>query len=124
MNHFLLVGQADGNLKRYSELLQSNHGITITHVELGQEALKLVSDPVYQLIIVDEKLGDYTGLEFIEMVVQVNPMVLCALVSSMAAKEFHDSSEGLGVLSQLPAHPTSEDIDDVLQKVSTVLGLN
>ncbi len=124
MSHFLLVGQADGNLSLYSELLKTKHGITISHAELGQEALKLISDQVYELIIVDEKLGDYTGLEFIEMVVKLNPMVLCALISSLSAKEFHHSSEGLGVLSQLPTQPTFKEIDDILQKVSSVIGMN
>ncbi len=123
MNHFLLVGRADGNLKGYTELLNSESGITTTHAELGQDALELISDRIIDLIIVDERLSDYTGLEFIEMVVKSNPMILCALISSLSAKEFHDLSEGLGILSQLPTHPTSKDINDIIQKVSNIIDM-
>ncbi len=49
-----------------------------------------------------ENLGDMTGLEFIRAIVSKRPMVNCAAISSLASEDFHEASEGLGILMQLP----------------------
>jgi two-component SAPR family response regulator len=41
----------------------------------------MLSGTPLDLVVVDEKLGDMTGIEFIETLVSVNPMINCAAVS-------------------------------------------
>ncbi len=120
MNHFLLVGQMDGNLSRFLGILRSYRDIMVTRVETGQKALDLISDRSFDLVIVDEKLHDFTGLEFVEMMVKVNPMVLCAVISSIPTNEFYKSSEGLGVISQLATQPTREDVQHLMRQFKRV----
>ena len=123
MNQMLLIGQAGGNIAGYSSILTEEFGVTITSVELGRTALEIVQKQNFSLTIVDEKLPDYTGLEFVETLVQVNPMMLCALISDQTAEDFHELSEGLGVLAQLPFTPNKEDIAVLLTKLGKVTNL-
>lgn len=123
MTQMLLVGRAGGNISDYSSILTEEFGITITSVERGVNALDAIRNQSFCLAIVDEKLPDYTGLEFVEALVQVNPMMLCAVISDQTADQFHESSEGLGVLSQLPSSPTQEDVNSLLQKLGRITDL-
>jgi hypothetical protein len=55
-----------------------------------------------------------TGLEFAEKLLRVNPMINCALLSSLPSDEFHEVSEGLGVFAQLPLCPDTADAENLL----------
>ncbi len=89
----------------------------------GNEALSTLSDNVPGLVIADEDLGDMTGLEFIKELVAVNPMINCAAVSSLSPDDFHEASEGLGILMQLPEKPGKEDGVKLLEHLSTIIYL-
>ena len=52
------------------------------------------------LVIVDEQLDDMSGIEFVGRLVQVNPLVNTAIVGSLSDEDFHEATEGLGVLSR------------------------
>ena len=123
MNQMLLVGQAEGNISNYSSILTGEFGVAITSVESGQTALEIIQKQTFSLTIVDEILPDYTGLEFVEALVQVNPMMLSAVISDQTAEQFHESSEGLGVLAQLPSSPTREDVNSLIQKLGKITNM-
>ncbi|MFH2058327.1 MAG: hypothetical protein ABIJ59_05450 [Pseudomonadota bacterium] len=55
-----------------------------------------------ELILIDEKLPDMTGRQFIEQVVQINPAIDCVVASGLSQKDFHQTYEGFGVLMQFP----------------------
>ena len=78
----------------------------------------MVSGMSFDLVVVDEKLGDMTGIEFIETLVSVNPMINFAAVSPLPSDEFHEVSEGLGILAQLPVLPGAKDSEDVLKRLN------
>jgi hypothetical protein len=62
-----------------------------------------------------------TGLEFIEKVISRKPMVNCAAVTSLLPADFHEASEGLGILMQLPARPGPEQAEKLLSQLKTIL---
>ncbi len=97
----------------------------ITSVEIyrahsGNEALALVSVKKISLVIVDESLGDMTGFEFLEKMVKTNPMINSAAVSSLSSRDFHDASEGLGIMMHLPPQPQWKHIEKLLVKESEI----
>ena len=75
----------------------------------------MVSETVFDLVVADENLGDMTGLDFTEKLVAINPMVNCALISSLSGEDFHEAGEGLGILAQLPANPAKEHAEPLLK---------
>ena len=46
-----------------------------------------------------------TNLEFAGKLIKLNPMINCASVSSLPSNEFHEASEGLGMMCQLSFPP-------------------
>ncbi len=54
--------------------------------------------------------------------ITVNAMVNAAVISSLSDAEFHDRSEGLGILCRLPPQPDGNDSEALLQKLRAVIG--
>jgi CheY-like chemotaxis protein len=89
-------------------------------LESGREALSAVSESVFDLLVADEHLGDMTGLELIESIITRQPMLDCALASSLSPGDFHEASEGLGILMQLPVEPGKQEADQLLEHLKKI----
>jgi len=106
--------------REFASDLTQNEDVELSRAESGQKALDTASDIPFDLVIVDEKLGDMTGIEFIEKLLSVNPMINSAAVSPLPPDEFHEASEGLGVLAQLPLRPGAKDSKDLLERLKNL----
>lgn len=114
MIHAVLVSREKQKFEELEQVLWANHIDILTWTGTGKNALALLPDDTgcrhtIDLLIVDETLDDMEGRELVEKVVTQSPMTNCAAASSLSAKAFHDSYEGLGVLMQLPLVPTWQD---------------
>ena len=118
MNKLLMVTPDKAHFNEFALVLAQNDDVEVSWAETGQRALDMVSGMSFDLVVVDEKLGDMTGIEFIETLVSVNPMINCAAVSPLSSDEFHEVSEGLGILAQLPVLPGAKDSEDVLKRLN------
>ena len=74
-------------------------------------------------MVTDERLGDMTGLEFAGRLLSVNPIINCAPVSRLSPEDFHEVSEGLGLMAQLPVQPSKEDAEKLLQRLRNLKSL-
>jgi len=92
-------------------------------VATGAAALAQLRGKAIDLVIVDQQLDDMSGLEFVKQLVKVNPLANTALVGSLADEAFHEATEGLGVLMQLPLRPTGEDAEALLAVLAKITGL-
>ena len=115
MNKLLMVTPDKAPFNEFALVLVQNDDIELSWAESGQRALDMLSGSPLDLVVVDEKLGDMTGIEFIEALVSVNPMINCAAVSPLPSDEFHEVSEGLGILAQLPVQLGAKDAEDLLK---------
>jgi CheY-like chemotaxis protein len=97
------------------------HGVNITWTDSGTKGLSVVAGKSLDLVVSDEDLEDMKGLEFIRRVILKNPMVNCALVSSLSPDVFHEASEGLGILMQLPVKPGPEHAEKLLLHLNSIL---
>ena len=95
--------------------------VHITRADSGSNGMSMISETNYDLVITDENLGDMTGLEFIRKIVSKRPMVNCAAVSSLTPGDFHEASEGLGILMQLPVRPGKEHAPILLGDLKNIL---
>ena len=118
MIKLLMVTSDKGPFNEFALALAQTDDVELSWAETGQGALDMVSGSSLDLVVVDEKLGDMTGIEFIETLVSVNPMINCAAVSPLPSDEFHEVSEGLGILAQLPVLPGAKDAEDVLKRLN------
>ena len=114
------------NFSRFSILvtrLRREQDVELIPVTTGAAGLAQLKGKPLDLVIVDEQLDDMSGIEFVKQLVKVNPLANTALVGSLADEVFHEVTEGLGVLMQLPTQPTEQDAEALLAVLAKISGL-
>ena len=99
----------------------TNSDVHIVRAVSGDSGLSMLAVGNFDLVVTDENLGDMTGLEFIRSIVANRPMINCAAVSALTSEEFHEASEGLGILMQLPVEPGQKHADMLLEQLKSIL---
>jgi len=111
------------DFSRFSSLvakLGREQDIELVPAATGAAGLAALKGNRIDVVIVDEQLDDMSGIAFINQAVKVNPLVNTALVSALAADAFHEATEGLGVLMQLPLHPREQDAEALLATLEKI----
>jgi CheY-like chemotaxis protein len=115
------------DITRFSRLaagLQHRRELEMVSAATGIDGLMLLKGKQIDLVIVDEQLGDMDGIAFVRLLVKAYPLVNTAIVSALTAEEFHEATEGLGVLMQLPLEPREKEaaaLLAVLAKIGALL---
>ena len=123
MLNILLVSQDKTSMSALKAGLEENDA-QAAWAESGRYGLSTIAEKDFYLVVTDENLGDMTGLEFIKALIAQKPMVNCAVVSSLLPGDFHEASEGLGVLMQLPANPGHEYAEELLEHLKKIMNLS
>jgi CheY-like chemotaxis protein len=118
----LLVSQDKTSMSAFKEGLEENQ-VQTAWAESGSNAIVKIAEGSFDLVVTDENLSDMTGLEFIEKIIAKKPMVNCAAVTSLSPDDFHEASEGLGILMPLPVSPGQEQAEKLLSRLKTILNL-
>lgn len=114
------------NFSRFSVLvtrLRREQDVELIPVATGAAGLAQLKGKPLDLVIVDEQLDDMSGIAFVKQLVKVNPLANTAIVGSLANEVFHEVTEGLGVLMQLPTLPTEQDAEALLAVLAKISGL-
>lgn len=117
MHRILLVTPDKASLSLLASSLAAQDGVDLSWAPSGGKALDLIADTDFDLVVTDERLGDMTGLELSAKLISINPMINCAAVSSLSPADFHEASEGLGLMDPLPLRPGKEKADSLLQRL-------
>lgn len=120
MFKILIVSPDSDSLSGLVSGLKERDDVDLTLAESGGIALEMISVAAVDLVAVDEKLGDMTGLEFLKKLLSINPMVNSALANPLPPEEFHEVSEGMGVLVQLPVKPGKDQAEKLVQCLEKV----
>ncbi len=97
--------------------------VLITMVDNCRTALSTMTFQHFDVLVADEEVGDMTGLQLIKRVISKNPMINCVAVSTLSARDFHEASEGMGVMMQLPAEPGRKEAEKMLAQLDKIKNL-
>jgi CheY-like chemotaxis protein len=123
MLKILLVSPDKGSLSGLASAWAESGAVDLMWAESGKMALGIAAETAIDLVVTDERLGDMTGLEFAGKLLAVNPMINCASVNHLPPEAFHEASEGLGLMAQLPVHPGKEHAEELLQRLKYIKSL-
>ena len=123
MLEFLLVSNNLGSLSEFNLVLRENDANVLLYANTTQTALKMIEDNAIDLVITDEEIEDMSGLSFIRKLISINPLINCVAVSSLSEKDFHEASEGLGLMNHLPVNPGRSDAEKLLKNLRLIKGL-
>ena len=122
MMKLLLLNPDKSSLSELASALKEHDDLELLTTESGEKALAMVSESAVDLVVTDEELGVMTGLEFARRLISLNPMINCATVSGLEPERFHEVSEGLGLMDQLPTRPGKEDAERLLRNLRLIKG--
>jgi len=71
----------------------------------------------------DEDVADMSGLELARKLITVSPLTNCVAVSSLSEEDFHEASEGLGLMTHLPLNPGRAEAERLLKNLRQIKGL-
>jgi DNA-binding response OmpR family regulator len=123
MLRILLVSARRETFRSFTEGLSSDPEVRLECVTFGSEALSVVRTASPHLAIIDSELPETEALALVQELLRVNAMVNTAVVSPLSDEEFHEASEGLGILAHLALLPGKSDAEELLRKLRQVLGL-
>lgn len=118
MPRILLVADRVEAFEELARSLRDEEGVEILWAHDSERALNKAASDAPDLVIVDEVIGEVPGLDWIQRLISVNAFVQTAAVSRLTLDDFHETSEGLGVMAQLPPRPGKTDALRVLEMIS------
>jgi len=121
MYKLILVDSTGNTFLKIIPDLQTDNRVLLRQADSGMAAFDTLSSGTYDLALVSEQLTDMTGIEFVRQLVARYPFVNCALVSSMQDADFHEATEGLGILSKLPSKPDATHVAELMRKLESIV---
>jgi DNA-binding response OmpR family regulator len=88
--------------------------------ESGRQMLAHAVEKTPALAILDDDLPDMTPLDLARQLIFTNALINVALVSEAPEERFHEATEGLGVVAQLPRVPDSHTVSRLLEALSAM----
>ena len=98
--------------------IQTGGKIEIEWAAPGDHALFGILSTAPDLVILDEKADGAPDFEFIRRVINRNAFINFAAVSRLTDKEFHEASEGLGILMRIPPDPGVSEAEALLEMIN------
>ena len=123
MLNIILASARPEAMPDFVQALTSEAQVHLNQVHSGAQALAAVQAAAPHLVIIDSELPDINPLGLVQKLLLINAMVNTAVISPLAEDQFHEQSEGLGVLSSLPMTPDAGDAAALLRKLRQILGL-
>ena len=119
MTQIIFAGSNLASLPAFKKGIEESGG-RVTCLGSSGQVMEAISERGFDLLIADESLGDMSGIDLVEKVIARNPMLNCAVVSSLTPDEYHEASEGLGILMQLPSEPGPEEADALMKHLAKI----
>ena len=119
MVKILLVSSRPKDFAEFVAALARGGGET-TQVTEGRQALAQAAEDAPQVVVVDHALPDMEPLALVYELLTVNALVNTAVCSALSEEEFHERSEGLGVLLRLPLAPGGDEAERLLEALKGI----
>jgi CheY-like chemotaxis protein len=110
-------------LDEFIEALTADGQTNVIPAGNAAEALDLAVRTVPSLAVVDQDMGEDSGLALVRELLHVNAFIYTAVISDMDEAAFHERSEGLGILTRLPVEPKGQDARQLLSLLKSVAPL-
>ncbi len=120
MYKLLLVTTDKESFSAIGSAFASHDHVDLSWAESGAAVLDSISNTPVDLVVADEDCGDMSGLHLAFKMLSANPMINCAVASALSHDDFHEASEGFGLLAQLSLKPDVEQAEDLLLRLKKI----
>ncbi|MGD9210422.1 MAG: hypothetical protein PVI90_06575 [Desulfobacteraceae bacterium] len=116
----LLITSRPAQLNEFTQALCKDGDMEIVSVNTAKEAIATARELLPVLAIVDDQVGGVAGVDVIRRLIENNAFIQTAAISELSDKEFHNYSEGLGILAKLPLMPNKNDAQHIITLLKKV----
>jgi len=109
----LVIDDDTGTLKTLSAILE-DMGHQVTACAKGRQAMELVKDNLFHIVITDIKLPDISGLEILEMTKEANPEAAVIMITGHASLETAVSAVNEGAYAYLLKPVTLNELETII----------
>ena len=117
--HVVIVTDREDALREFAQGLGKN----IEWTDSAAGVLSRAATPPWQLVVLDTMLPGLDYKKFLMDLLRANAMLNTVVITDMGEDEFHEDSEGLGVLCAVPAQPGREHGVRAMDTLCRILGL-
>ena len=117
--HIFLASKEQAKWQDFNEVFIQK-GSTIRSMQSLEEVQVAMKEEAPQLIILDLGLEGQIMRDSVSSLLMINAFVHTCLVSTMSGDDFHEYTEGLGILMPLPENPSANDAHKVLEALQGV----
>jgi heterodisulfide reductase subunit A2 len=114
----ILVVDDEAAIRLTMDILLRRHGYTVTTAESGEEALALIEQQPFDLLLLDLKMPGLSGLEVAERAQKMQPAAAILILTGSSAIEGALDEPGVGQFSYLIKTTSPEA---VLERVAAVI---
>ncbi len=111
---------------RFSSLagsLEKMIGADIYWTATGQDTLAEARRLTPILVVMDEALPDMATFDLARELLKQNALINTAVATRLSEEDFHETSEGLGVLTSLPPFPGKKEAEDIVSGLKRIFAL-
>jgi DNA-binding response OmpR family regulator len=118
MKKILMVTDRKENFHTFMDALSRAADTKIEIAASADAALAAASETTPDLVVNDETVGGTPGLKIARSILMKNAMINQAVVSPLSPEDFHEASEGLGLMAQLSPTPDAEEARKLMEMLS------
>lgn len=105
MQSIVIVSPQVDKWDAFTAELKKESKMELNEARSGAEAIAVVQEKRPVAVVIDQDLGDMAGIDLVVQLLEINALIIVALVSDQSEEFFHESTEGLGILMKLPSIP-------------------
>jgi DNA-binding NtrC family response regulator len=122
MKNVLIVSGNREKMKEIEKIFSSNNEYQIFFAKRKAQVLDLVKNNFFTLVVCDESTADdFPGKDLIEEIIKINAMVNTVLVSSLSDEDFHEFTEGLGILKKISPNPDEKEAKEIFDYLEMII---
>jgi hypothetical protein len=119
MTPVIIASSAPDRLKPFVAALETTAGVSVKAAGTAEAALACAKTESPVLMVFDEDI-DQPVFSLVKDIMSVNALINTAVISDQPEDEFHETSEGLGILMQLPRTPAAKDAAALWDKLVSI----
>lgn len=123
MSLIVIVSPRPDLWRHFAETLGHPSGIQIEMVKSGAAAIEVAQKRNPLAMILDRDIPDISRTNLVRQVLFINAMIHIAWVSAMPEDEFHQVTEGLGILMKLSPTPDSDQARELVARLGCITGV-
>ena len=122
MSSIVMATSQPARWRDFLQVLENKSGAQTEVVSTGDEVLQSARGKNLLAVILTQDVEGMAGAEVVHRLIAINAMIHVAWASALTEEEFHEATEGLGILMKLSPTPDIEEASCLAERLEKMSG--